>query len=94
MEVFHFHKAMLKTNWKLWQDNNSERYHAMLHVANRKTLPWVLGKTSPMKLRIEAKGHSGYWSDGGEARVEYEQRRLFERRRRNVADACGRTRCG
>jgi phenylpropionate dioxygenase-like ring-hydroxylating dioxygenase large terminal subunit len=71
MEVFHFHKAVLHTNWKLWQDNNSERYHAMLHVANRKTLPWVLGNTSPMKLRIEAKGHSGYWADGGEARVEY-----------------------
>jgi methanesulfonate monooxygenase subunit alpha len=73
MEAFHFHKAVLATNWKLWQDNNSERYHAMLHVANRKTLPWVLGKTSPMKLRIEPKGHSGYWADGGEARVEYER---------------------
>ena len=71
MEVFHFHKAVLKTNWKLWQDNNSERYHSMLHVANRKTLPWVLGNTSPMKLRIEAKGHSGYWADGGEAVVDY-----------------------
>jgi methanesulfonate monooxygenase large subunit len=73
MEVFHFHKAILKTNWKLWQDNNSERYHAMLHVANRKTLPWVLGKTSPMKLRIASNGHSGYWADGGAARVEYEK---------------------
>lgn len=71
MEVFHFHKAVLKTNWKLWQDNNSERYHSMLHVANRKTLSWVLGNTSPMKLRIEAKGHSGYWADGGEAVVDY-----------------------
>lgn len=73
MEVFHFHKAILKTNWKLWQDNNSERYHAMLHVANRKTLPWVLGRTSPMKLRIGAKGHSGYWADNGAARIEYEK---------------------
>jgi methanesulfonate monooxygenase subunit alpha len=71
LEVFHFHKAVLKTNWKLWQDNNSERYHALLHVANRKTMPWVLGKTSPMKLRIEARGHSGYWADGGEAVVDY-----------------------
>jgi methanesulfonate monooxygenase large subunit len=71
MEVFHFHKAVLRTNWKLWQDNNSERYHAMLHVANRKTLPWVLGKTSPMKLRIMAKGHSGYWADDGGAVVDY-----------------------
>jgi methanesulfonate monooxygenase subunit alpha len=71
LEVFHFHKAILKTNWKLWQDNNSERYHALLHVANRKTMPWVLGKTSPMKLRIEARGHSGYWAEGGEAVVDY-----------------------
>jgi methanesulfonate monooxygenase subunit alpha len=71
LEVFHFHKAVLKTNWKLWQDNNSERYHALLHVANRKTMPWVLGQTSPMKLRIEAHGHSGYWADGGEAVVDY-----------------------
>jgi phenylpropionate dioxygenase-like ring-hydroxylating dioxygenase large terminal subunit len=71
LEVFHFHKAILKTNWKLWQDNNSERYHALLHVANRKTMPWVLGQTSPMKLRIEARGHSGYWADGGQAVVDY-----------------------
>jgi methanesulfonate monooxygenase large subunit len=72
MEVFHFHKAIIHTNWKLWQDNNSERYHSMLHASNRKTLPWVMGKTSPMKLRIFPNGHSGYWSDG-EATVNYEK---------------------
>jgi phenylpropionate dioxygenase-like ring-hydroxylating dioxygenase large terminal subunit len=71
MEVFHFHKAVLRTNWKLWQDNNSERYHSMLHASNRTTLPWVLGQTSPMKLRIFPNGHSGYWSDTGEATVDY-----------------------
>lgn len=70
MEVFHFHKAVLSTNWKLWQDNNSERYHSFLHAINRKTLPWVTGKSSPMKLRIFRNGHSGYWSDG-EASVNY-----------------------
>jgi methanesulfonate monooxygenase subunit alpha len=70
--VFHFHKAVLRTNWKLWMDNNSERYHSMIHSLNRKTLPWVLGKTSPMKLRIVRNGHSGYWSNG-EATVEYER---------------------
>lgn len=73
LEVFHFHKAVLRTNWKLWQDNNSERYHAMLHVANRKTMPWVLGATSPMKLRLGSHGHSGYWADGGDAPVEYDK---------------------
>jgi len=70
LEVFHFHRADVQTNWKLWQDNNSERYHSMLHVINRKTLPWVKGKTSPMKLRLSNNGHSGYWSDG-DAEVDY-----------------------
>ena len=73
LEAFHFHKAIIGTNWKLWQDNNSERYHAILHVANRKTLPWVLGKTSPMKLRLGINGHSGYWADSGNAPVQYEK---------------------
>ena len=73
LSVFHYNKAELGANWKLWQDNNSERYHAMLHVANRKTMPWVLGKTSPMKLRLGVNGHSGYWADGGDAPVEYDK---------------------
>ena len=72
MQVIHFHKAVVKTNWKLWQDNNSERYHSMLHAINRATQPWVLGKTSPMKLRLFPNGHSGYWSEG-EAAVAYER---------------------
>ena len=72
MEVFHFHKTIVHTNWKLWSDNNSERYHSMLHAINRTTQPWVLGKTSPMKLRLFPNGHSGSWSDG-EATVAYER---------------------
>lgn len=70
MEVFHFHKMVVPTNWKLWQDNSSERYHSMLHAINRMTVPWVLGRNSPMKLKIFANGHSGYWSDGT-AKVNY-----------------------
>ena len=72
MEVFHFHKAVIHTNWKLWSDNNSERYHSMLHAINRTTQPWVMGETSPMKLRLFPHGHSGYWSDG-QATVAYEK---------------------
>ena len=67
LEVFHFHQATIASNWKLWQDNNSERYHSYLHAINRKTLPWVTGRNSPMKLRMFARGHSGYWSDGDAA---------------------------
>jgi len=70
LDVFHFHKGEVATNWKLWQDNNSERYHALLHAINRKTMPWVTGKASPMRLRLFDNGHSGYWSDG-EATVDY-----------------------
>ena len=37
LEVFHYSQAILKTNWKLWNDNNSESYHNLLHVLNRRT---------------------------------------------------------
>jgi hypothetical protein len=42
----------------------------MLHAINRMTQPWVLGRNSPMKLKIFDNGHSGYWSDG-DAKVNY-----------------------
>jgi len=71
LKVFHYNKAELNANWKLWQDNNSERYHSLLHFINRKTQPWVIAKTSPMQLRLFDNGHSGYWSDS-DATVTYE----------------------
>src|SRR6266487_934352 len=37
MEVFHFHKAHVRTNFKLWHDTNSEFYHDFLHYFNRIT---------------------------------------------------------
>ena len=37
LEVFHYHRAEIRTNWKLWVDNNSEQYHEYLHILNRKT---------------------------------------------------------
>ena len=37
LEVFHHHSAVIKSNWKLWNDNNAELYHVFLHVFNRKT---------------------------------------------------------
>ena len=37
MEVFIFHQAVFKTNWKLWNDNNSELYHEYMHYLNRST---------------------------------------------------------
>ena len=37
MEVFHFHKAHIRTNFKLWHDTNSEFYHDYMHYFNRIT---------------------------------------------------------
>jgi|TARA_R110002074_G_scaffold507_6_gene2451 methanesulfonate monooxygenase large subunit len=37
LEVFHYHKAIIPTNYKLWHDTNSEFYHDYMHYFNRTT---------------------------------------------------------
>jgi methanesulfonate monooxygenase large subunit len=37
LEVFHHHKAIVQTNYKLWHDTNSEFYHDYMHHFNRVT---------------------------------------------------------
>ena len=37
LEVFHYHKAIVPTNYKLWHDTNSEFYHDFMHYHNRVT---------------------------------------------------------
>src|SRR3984893_11661658 len=37
LEVFHYHKAIAQTNYKLWHDTNSEFYHDFMHYHNRVT---------------------------------------------------------
>ncbi len=37
LEVFHYHKAVVHTNYKLWHDTNSEFYHDYMHHFNRVT---------------------------------------------------------
>ena len=37
LEVFHYHKAIIPTNYKLWHDTNSEFYHDFMHYFNRVT---------------------------------------------------------
>ena len=63
LEVFHYHQAIINTNWKLWQDNNSEAYHNVLHVLNRRT-----GSVSPAALdrrrKLFANGHALLGRDG------------------------------
>ena len=37
LDVFHYHKAIIPTNYKLWHDTNSEFYHDFMHYFNRVT---------------------------------------------------------
>ena len=37
LEVFHYHKAIIDSNYKLWHDTNSEFYHDYMHYFNRVT---------------------------------------------------------
>ncbi|HVT07405.1 MAG TPA: aromatic ring-hydroxylating dioxygenase subunit alpha [Polyangia bacterium] len=37
LEVFHYQKVIVQTNYKLWHDTNSEFYHDYMHYFNRVT---------------------------------------------------------
>jgi len=37
LEVFSFHRVIAHTNWKFWNDTNSEFYHDYIHYFNRQT---------------------------------------------------------
>jgi len=37
LEVFHYHQAVIDTNYKLWHDTNRELYHDYMHYHNRLT---------------------------------------------------------
>lgn len=37
LEVFSYHRADVRTNYKLWHDTNSEFYHDYMHYHNRQT---------------------------------------------------------
>lgn len=37
MDVFHYHQAVIDTNYKLWHDTNRELYHDYMHYHNRLT---------------------------------------------------------
>jgi methanesulfonate monooxygenase large subunit len=37
LEVFHYHRVVVKANWKLFVETNCEGYHELLHLLNRTT---------------------------------------------------------
>ena len=76
LEVFHYHRAEIATNWKLWVDNNSEQYHEYLHILYRKTglahpdyhkRRWRL---YPNSHNVISQGEIAYGAAGLEARID------------------------
>lgn len=56
MEVFHFHRVLMKANWKQWHETNMELYHEWGHVVNR-TTSVAAGGYHERKWKIHPHGH-------------------------------------
>ena len=74
LEVFHYHKAIIPTNFKLWHDTNSEFYHDYLHYHNR-----VTGFNDSYFARKELGFDNGHVNVGS-FEVQYDQYDGFESR--------------
>ena len=76
MEVFHYHKAVIDTNYKLWHDTNSEFYHDFMHYFNRvsgfndeyfarKNIPFDNGHVNVSSFTVNYEEYQGF-EDRGE----------------------------
>ena len=76
MEVFHYHKAIIDTNYKLWHDTNSEFYHDFMHYFNRvsgfndeyfarKNIPFDNGHVNVSSFTVNYEEYEGF-EDRGE----------------------------
>ena len=76
LEVFHFHKAVIDTNYKLWHDTNSEFYHDFMHYFNRvsgfndeyfarKNIPFDNGHVNVSSFTVNYEEYDGF-DDRGE----------------------------
>tara|TARA_R110002073_G_scaffold122293_3_gene265264 strand:+ start:897 stop:1970 length:1074 start_codon:yes stop_codon:yes gene_type:complete len=76
LEVFHYHKAIIGTNYKLWHDTNSEFYHDFMHYFNRvsgfndeyfarKNVPFDNGHVNVSSFTVNYEEYDGF-DDRGE----------------------------
>ncbi len=76
LEVFHYHKAVIDTNYKLWHDTNSEFYHDFMHYFNRvsgfndeyfarKNIPFDNGHVNVSSFTVNYEEYDGF-ADRGE----------------------------
>ena len=74
MEVFHYHKAIIGCNYKLWHDTNCEFYHDYMHYHNR-----VTGFNDAYFARKNTAFPNGHINVGS-FQVQYDQYEGFESR--------------
>ena len=67
MEVFHFHKAIVDTNYKLWHDTNSEFYHDFVHYFNR-----ITGMMQPGYFDRKYVGYPNGHASVGSMEIKYD----------------------
>ena len=75
LEVFHYHKAVIDTNYKLWHDTNSEFYHDFMHYFNRvsgfndeyfarKNIPFDNGHVNVSSFTVNYEEYDGFEDRG------------------------------
>jgi methanesulfonate monooxygenase large subunit len=67
LEVFHYHKAVVDTNYKLWHDTNSEFYHDYMHYFNR-----VTGMLQPGYFDRKYEGYPNGHASVGSMEIKYD----------------------
>ena len=67
LEVFHYHKAVVNTNYKLWHDTNSEFYHDYMHYFNR-----ITGMIQPGYFERKYTGYPNGHASVGSMSIKYD----------------------
>ena len=67
LEVFHYNRAELETNWKAWHETNMDIYHENMHVVLRKTQLNAM-PMEERKLSLFDNGHAA----SGELKANYD----------------------
>jgi len=68
MELFHYHKAVVNTNFKLWHDTNSEFYHDYMHYFNR-----ITGMMQPGYFDRKYVGYPNGHASVGSMEIKYDK---------------------
>ena len=68
LEVFHYNRAIVNTNFKLWHDTNSEFYHDFVHYFNR-----ITGMLQPGYFDRKYTGYPNGHATVGSMNIQYDK---------------------